>query len=380
MQRIGSATLGLTYASLVYMTDAVVVLLLLIFSVPSRAIPQVQEQNNGSDISAVQELAEKGDSSAQLALGLAYQNGQGVRQDDGIAARWYRKAAEAGNSEAQNHLGIMYMNGSGVNRDKEEAVRWYLIAAKRRNAHAMFNLGTAYYNGDGVGIDDVRAFAWFLLAQDSGSTSATEAVQRAERELPKGTIDSAIREIAEMYSQGDNLNRDEREAIRWLRKAAEHKDVRAELLLAGKLMNGMPPDYDGARRWCESALSQRSAVAANCLADIHRNGFGTTKDPARALALLRQAADAGITHAMIEAADMLASGEVGKIDMRQALAYLIRALLQGNTDALPKAIAIRAQMSDREWDKVKGMMHRWGGDSERLKVVLRSIEPVPLSK
>jgi len=356
------------------MTGAAVVLLL-VFLFSAGAFPQVQEPDNASDIPKLKALAENGEPSAQLALGLAYQNGRGMPQNDALAVGWYRKAAEAGNSEAQNDLGVMYMSGWGVNKDKQEAVRWYHIAAKQKNAHAMFNLGAAYYNGEGVGIDDIRAFAWFLLAEESGSTSATDAVQRAQRELRPGSVDRAMTEIAELYFEGKELNRNDQEVFRWLRKAAGHGDLHAELVLAGILMAAVPPDYDEARQWCEAGLKQQSAMAANCLGDIYRKGLGTTKDPAKALTLLRQAADSGIAPAMVKAADMLASGEAGKTDARLALIYLVRAMLSGDNSALAKAVAIHAQMSEKEWKKVREDMKRQiFGQGARLEEVLRSVE------
>jgi TPR repeat protein len=59
-------------------------------------------------------LAEGGDAAAQNHLGVAYELGDGVPQDDAIAVAWYRKAAEQGNAMAQTHLGEMYEKGKGV--------------------------------------------------------------------------------------------------------------------------------------------------------------------------------------------------------------------------------------------------------------------------
>ena len=41
-------------------------------------------------------LAKQGDTDAQFNLGIMYDNGQGVPQDDKIAVKWYRLAAEQG--------------------------------------------------------------------------------------------------------------------------------------------------------------------------------------------------------------------------------------------------------------------------------------------
>ena len=69
--------------------------------------------------------AEQGDAGAQYNLGVMYDNGAGVPEDDAAAVRWYRLAAEQGLARAQNNLGVMYDNGAGVPEDDAEAVRWY---------------------------------------------------------------------------------------------------------------------------------------------------------------------------------------------------------------------------------------------------------------
>ena len=51
---------------------------------------------------------------AQYNLGVMYDEGRGVRQDDAEAVRWYRQAAEQGYAAAQYNLGAMYANGRGV--------------------------------------------------------------------------------------------------------------------------------------------------------------------------------------------------------------------------------------------------------------------------
>ena len=66
---------------------------------------------------------------AQHNLGWAYDNGQGVPQNDKEAVKWYRKSAEQGISEAQYNLGLMYMEGEGVPQDNIYAHVWFNIAA-----------------------------------------------------------------------------------------------------------------------------------------------------------------------------------------------------------------------------------------------------------
>ena len=81
--------------------NAAVALVLVLALSPAALSQTAQTQDTKPDIPKLQAMAEGGDASAQLSLGLAYQNGRGVQQDDSIAVEWYRKAAAAGNSEAR---------------------------------------------------------------------------------------------------------------------------------------------------------------------------------------------------------------------------------------------------------------------------------------
>jgi TPR repeat protein len=82
-------------------------------------------------------LAEKGNAIAQLALGLMYDNGEGVPENDAEAVKWYRLGAEQGYARAQSNLGLMYAKGRGVPENDAEAVKWYRKAAEQGDASAQ---------------------------------------------------------------------------------------------------------------------------------------------------------------------------------------------------------------------------------------------------
>ncbi|HHF6610725.1 TPA: tetratricopeptide repeat protein, partial [Haemophilus influenzae] len=65
-----------------------------------------------------------GDAKAQLSLGVMYDEGRGVKQDDFEAMKWYRKTAEQGNANAQALLGFAYLLGKGVQFNKSLAKEW----------------------------------------------------------------------------------------------------------------------------------------------------------------------------------------------------------------------------------------------------------------
>ena len=61
-------------------------------------------------------LAEAGDARAQFALGLLYDNGEGLAQDDQRALEWYRASAAQGYAKAQYNLALMLENGRAGKR------------------------------------------------------------------------------------------------------------------------------------------------------------------------------------------------------------------------------------------------------------------------
>ena len=81
------------------------------------------------DVQTLLETAAAGDASAQFKIGLLYEEGWGVPEDDAEARKWYRKAAEQGHVRAQFNLGVIYDTGTGVPEDDAEALRQVLYGA-----------------------------------------------------------------------------------------------------------------------------------------------------------------------------------------------------------------------------------------------------------
>lgn len=113
-------------------------------------------------------FAKQGSTDAQYILGLMYDNGYGVKQDNHAAVKWYLKAAEEGNDSAQYNLGNMYIDGRGVRQDYTKAVKWYHEAAKQGSPEAQYNLAIRYYKGEGVRQNKATAKEWFGKSCDNG--------------------------------------------------------------------------------------------------------------------------------------------------------------------------------------------------------------------
>src|SRR5260370_2186987 len=243
----------------------------------------IQSKLSAAEVAKLQASAEGGDASAQYALGIAYEGGNGVPQSDESAVKWYRKAADQGNAVAQSRLGVMYRIGQGVGRDKEEAVRWYRKAARRGNPQALFNLGVSYYNGDGVPSNPTLAYSWFLLAQEAGNPAAEDAVKRSAEEGGRMGTPDALVQVAAMYEKGEELPQSYIEAAKWYRKAAELSPLAAvnlsSLLIDGK---GVAQDYGQAMSFCRRAAKWNYAPGQFCVGYLYQRGLGTPADPKEA--------------------------------------------------------------------------------------------------
>ncbi len=102
-------------------------------------------------------------------------------------------AAEQGDAASQSNLGIMYDNGDGVPQDDVEAVRWWRLAAEQGYAVAQYNLGYMYGNGYGVPKDHVLAYMWWNLTAAQGNETAQSNKGRLERQMTREQIDEGQR-------------------------------------------------------------------------------------------------------------------------------------------------------------------------------------------
>jgi TPR repeat protein len=123
------------------------------------------------------QYAEQGDAEAQYVLGTLYYDGNGVKPDSQMAAKWIRKSAEQGRADAQLALGNFYFDGEGVRQDYETAVKWYLLAAKKGNVDAEFNMGYMFEYGFGVAKNCDKAEEWYNIAANSGDEEAQQILE-----------------------------------------------------------------------------------------------------------------------------------------------------------------------------------------------------------
>jgi len=326
-----------------------------------------------ADISRIRSKADAGDAAAQVELGRAYRDGNGVAQNDQLAAEWYRRAADQGDAAAQNEVGNLYRLGRGVSQNKEEAVRWYAKAAKNGNAIGMFNLGTCYYNGDGVPPDEFTAYAWFLLAQDGGDKAADDAVQRSSAPMsPKEKADAFI-QIAQWYEEGKELPHDDAKSLRWLQMAAP-LTPQAKVRLATHLVNEPQPEkyYGAALDACKKAAEEKYPPGVFCVGYMYRKGWGVPQDAAEALKWYAKAAAYNNPAALMESAQMYATGDGTTVDRVQAFLLLLTATQIGVQGARQKATELFASMDKNEIKRVEGKLRGKRLDPKKVLALFKA--------
>ena len=222
--------------------------------------------------------AAAGDANAMAALGEYYVEKEGEK-NRAKAILWLQRAANAEHSGALTRLAKYYREGIGVEKDEEEAERlekrsaakhrknqeeavtWYRIVAEQGDASAMYQLGLCYANGNGVEKDETEAIKWLEKAVELDNTDANAATL-----------------LGVCYYNEKNYS----EAIKWLEKAAELGDTDAKAATLLGLCYYNEKNYTEAIKWFEKAVKQgnTNANVATLLRDCYDHS--NQKDEAEA--------------------------------------------------------------------------------------------------
>jgi TPR repeat protein len=98
---------------------------------------------------------------------------------------------QKGHASAQINLGILYQEGQGVAQSYERAAELYKQAADQGHAGAQFNLGYLNLGGKGVPQDVARAVALLKQAAAGGIKEAADFLRELGEALPPGAPGAA---------------------------------------------------------------------------------------------------------------------------------------------------------------------------------------------
>ena len=280
---------------------------------------------NYDKVSALQDLACKGDTVAMIELGNLYTIGTYVPKSTSKAMQWYILAKLLGNVDAtcglcnsiynntdfevkneiiQNQLRRSMVNfaycreGERFHSDEnyESAFYWFKKAADMGESTSQRRLGLCYYYGDGVEKDIAKAVYWWQRAAEAGKSSAqcnlalcyyngdgvekdiSKAIHWWQRAAEAG-VSNAQFNLAFCYYNGEGVEKDFSKAVYWYQKAAEagNSDAQNNLAICYYDGLGVEQNFSKAVYWWEKAATKKSINAIHSLAISYFNGCGVER-------------------------------------------------------------------------------------------------------
>lgn len=138
---------------------------------------------------------------------------------------------------------------------------------KNQTVAALFQVGKCYETGDGVGKDEEEAVKWYRAAAELESKEAAF-------------------ELSKCYTFGFGVRKNRVTSSKWLRKAAEGGHVSAMMLLGHRYQweigGGVGYDPREAAKWFRRAADNGDARAMFELGECYEDGVGVKKDPDKA--------------------------------------------------------------------------------------------------
>ena len=300
---------------------------------------------NYDKVSALQDLACKGDTVAMIELGNLYTNGTYVPKSTSKAMQWYILAKLLGSVDAtcglcrsiynntdfeeknriiQSRLRRSMVNfaycreGERLHSDEnfESAIYWFKKAADMGLSSSQRRLGLCYYYGDGIEKDFSKAVYWWQKAAEAGNSNAQNS-------------------LAVCYYNGHGVEKDFSKAVYWYQKAAEAGDSKAQFNLAFCYDEGygVEKDFSKAVYWYQKAAEAGDSDAQYNLANCYYKGEGVEQDYSKAVYWYQKAAEAGDSTAQNNLAFCYYHGEGVEQDFSKAVYWCQKAAEAGNSDA-----------------------------------------------
>ena len=220
------------------------------------------------------------------------------------------------------------------------------LEAEQGDEFAQLALATKYANGEEVPKDNAQAVQWYQKAADQENAVAQFA-------------------LAIMYANGDGVPRDNAQAVYWYRKAAKLGLSVAQigLGLMYDIGAGVVENNKYAKRWYQMAADQGNSNAKNNLGVMYALDelviAGSGVNDVAAAKLFQEAANQGFDKAQFNLGVMYFIGAGVPKDYIQAYAWLNLAAEQGFEQAKKEKEAIEAGMTPAEIDEAQKLSQEY---------------------
>ncbi len=215
-----------------------------------------------------------------------------VKIDVPRARDLFMRASRGGDKEAASRLAHLFaLEGKFSDPTKvARAIALWQLTSDR--AFSQVNIGASYSIGWGqIKKDEKEALKWFK-----------NCVPALEKDAIKGNAEAQTT-LSFCYHNGYGVVKDNKLGLEWYAKAAGQGHAYAQYHFAECFRRGVGTGAADPKKAAEILLlpvKQGLPVACSRLAEMTFNGQGVPKDLERAVALYREAADQGDTHAMAE--------------------------------------------------------------------------------
>jgi TPR repeat protein len=266
--------------------------------------------------------ADAGDADAQGTLSILIQT-QATSGSNEQAYSLAEKSVTASSAFGFYALGRCYEKGLHISMDESKAKELFSKSlpalknlAESGNAAAAFLAGASYEMGRGVVKNEPEAVKWYRKAAEQDYAVAQDI-------------------LGSCYYSGQGVAKDRAEALKWYRKAADQGFANAQTWIGhfyfdGELVN---KDEAEAMKWYRKAAEQGFADAEHWLGECYYFGSGVTMDKAESVKWYRKAADQGFAKAQMMMGHFYHDGVLLNKDEAQAVKWYHKAAEQGYSNA-----------------------------------------------
>ncbi|WP_288329060.1 tetratricopeptide repeat protein [uncultured Haemophilus sp.] len=286
------------------------------------SIHQQNHDNLKEATQAAKRSLELGNEAAKIKLGE-------IQEDEKLMKEGFnalKKKVDSGDMHYVNSLGYAYEFGIGTSLSIKEAMKYYEMAAKQNNTLGMTNLADLY------------------IQEDKLKKAKPLLVKAAEKEHGYAQYLLAMN-FFDLYSENN------KEALFWLEKAANHDEPEALFQLGVYYSEGN--DLAKSIKYYQRAAELNHADAALELSYIYDEGSIVEQDEDKALFFLKKSAELGNQEAIEElAAQALASraqNGQGNMDAKEAEYWIKKA---GYTEEILKELD---KLQEKSLDMFKKM-------------------------
>lgn len=213
----------------------------------------------------------QGDAESMYQLAMCYRRGHGVKADNTEAMLWLKKAAEKGHTAAQYYLGTYYEYGDGgLGVDSMMAYKYFTLAAEKKDVYSMLELGQNFRNL--TTIKDAKSICMKWLEK----VSEGDFVSEYDRfnDMHKSTAEL---ELYYLYLGNEGVEKNIPLAMEYLKKSVSYPD-NCSLVIAMNEMGicymegqGVNKNKEEAVKWFKRAAKQNYGIAIGNLAEIYYN-------------------------------------------------------------------------------------------------------------